>query len=309
VTRIALIGAGAMGGMHRAAWATMAGIEVVGLSGRDVAATRSLIESREIDAVDVCLPSALHASVVIPALAAGKHVFCETPLALTMDEAVAMRDSARQAGRLLQVGLLMRSIGAYAHLKAAVESGTHGRLLELGTWRHGSYLRPGAPDHKPHYGDPTTELMTFDFDVVGWLMGKPSRLSALPGDEVIVTLGFDDGRQATVRASGLMPADMPFTSGFAARFERAVFTLTTVFEGGPPNSSFMLRAGGAPPVPVAVTGGNPYEIELARFVECIAGRADPALLDADRALEALALSLATQRALAVSPSQAETLRR
>jgi UDP-N-acetylglucosamine 3-dehydrogenase len=307
--RIALIGAGAMGGIHRAAWATMTGVEVVGASGRNTAATRALIERHELDAVDVCLPSALHASVVMPALAAGKHVFCETPLALSMDEAVAMRDAARKAGRLLQVGLLMRSIGAYAHLKAAALSGEHGRLRNLSTWRLGSYLRPGAPDHKPHYGDPTTELMTFDFDVVGWLMGSPARLSASSGDEITARLDFDDGREATVRASGLMPADAPFTSGFRADFERAVFTLETVFEAGPPHSTFTLATGDAPPRPVAVAGGNPYEIELARFVDCIAGRADPALLDADRAIEALALSLATQRALAVSPSQAETLRR
>jgi predicted dehydrogenase len=49
---------------------------------------------------------------------------------------------------------------------------------------------------------------------------------------------------------------------------------------------------------VVLQGGNPYEAELRRFVDCIAGKADPALLDADRAIEALALSLAVQQALA-----------
>ena len=43
---------------------------------------------------------------------------------------------------------------------------------------------------------------------------------------------------------------------------------------------------------------NPFEVELQRFVDCIRGRADPALLDADRAIEALLLSLAAQRSLA-----------
>jgi len=51
---------------------------------------------------------------------------------------------------------------------------------------------------------------------------------------------------------------------------------------------------------VTLAGGNPYEIELRRFVDCIAGRADPQLLDADRAIEALTLSLEIQRALALS---------
>ena len=51
---------------------------------------------------------------------------------------------------------------------------------------------------------------------------------------------------------------------------------------------------------MTLAGGNPYEIELRRFVDCIAGRADPQLLDADRAIEALTLSLEIQRALALS---------
>jgi predicted dehydrogenase len=44
---------------------------------------------------------------------------------------------------------------------------------------------------------------------------------------------------------------------------------------------------------VPVANRNPYEVELQRFVDCVRGRADPALLDADRAIEALRLSLAT----------------
>ena len=115
---------------------------------------------------------------MVPALDAGKHVFCETPLALELDEARQMRDAARRADRLLQVGLLMRSLGAYEHIKAVATSGEHGRLLSVATWRLGSYLHPGAPDHKAHYGDPSTELMTFDFDFIQWLMGPPGRLSA-----------------------------------------------------------------------------------------------------------------------------------
>lgn len=52
-----------------------------------------------------------------------------------------------------------------------------------------------------------------------------------------------------------------------------------------------------PPRPVSTPSGNPYQVDLQRFVDCIGGRADPQLLDADRAIEALELSLATQRAL------------
>ena len=121
--RIGLLGAGTMGAAHAAAYADVADASVVGVFSRDstraraVAAMRkaeafadatALIEHDGIDAIDVCLPSALHHDVVVRALAAGKHVFCESPLALDLDEAQRMKDAARRADRLLPV--------SYTHL-------------------------------------------------------------------------------------------------------------------------------------------------------------------------------------------------
>ena len=317
--RIALLGAGSMGTVHAAAYATMPDVSVVGVFSRDPARAAAvaaickakpitdaarLIQRADIDAIDVCLPSDNHHDVVIPGLEAGKHVFCESPLALDLDQALRMRDAARRAGRLLQVGLLMRSISDYAHVAAVARSGEYGRLLGVTTWRLGSYLHAEAPDHKTHYGDPSTELMTFDFDFVHWLMGPPQSLSASaarlpdgrPG-EISAVLTYARGRHATVIASGLMPPGSPFTVGFRALFERAAFEHLTTFSGGPPKSSFTVTVGTTPARPVPVANRNPYEVELQRFVDCIQGRADPALLDVDRAIEALRLSLATTASL------------
>jgi UDP-N-acetylglucosamine 3-dehydrogenase len=315
--RIALLGAGGMGTVHAAAYAAMRDVSVAGVYSRDPGRAAAvgaickappatdaaqLIQRADVDAIDVCLPSAVHHDVVVAALEAGKHVFCESPLALDLDQARRMRDAARRAGRLLQVGLLMRSVSAYGHVEAVARSGEHGRLLSVATWRLGSYLHADATDHKAHYGDPSTELMTFDFDFVHWLMGEPQSLSASaarmpdgrPG-EISALLSYPEGRHATVIASGLMPPGSPFTVGFRALFERAVFAHLATFSGGPPKSSFTVTTGMTPAQPVPVIDRNPYGVELQRFVDCMRGRADPALLDADRAIEALRLSVATTR--------------
>ncbi len=308
-----------MGTAHAAAYAEIAEATVVGVFSRDPARARSaaaicnaepfgdaaaLIGNAAVDAIDVCLPSAVHHTFVVPALGAGKHVFCETPLALQLNEARQMLEAARRANRLLQVGLLMRSLGAYEHIKAVAFSGEHGRLLSVATSRLGSYLHRDAPDHKAHYSDPSTELMTFDFDFIQWVMGPPARLSAsavrttagVPG-EISALLSYQDGRHATVVASGLMPPEFPFTVGFRALFEGAAFEHQAIFEDGPPKSTFTIIECNARPQPVPTAARDPYQAELQRFVDCIAGRADPALLDAERAVEALILSAATQRAL------------
>ena len=83
-------------------------------------------------------------------------------------------------------------------------------------------------------------------------------------------------------ASGLMPPGFPFSAGFRVLFERASFDHRAVFEDGPPKSSFTIFNGKAQGTPVPVAKG------------C----ADPALLDVERAIEALMLSVATQSALA-----------
>jgi predicted dehydrogenase len=317
--RIGILGAGTMGTMHAAAYARIADAKVVGVYSRDaeragaVAAicaahpstdAARLIDHPGIDAIDVCLPTRVHLEFVLAALRAGKHVFCETPLALETGEAWEMQEAARRADRLLQVGLLMRSVAACEHVKAVSVSGVHGRLLGVAAWRLGSYLRPERTDHKAHYGDPSTELMTFDFDLILWLMGRPATLSASavqtahgPG-EISALLHYEDGRHATVTASGLMPVGFPFTAGFRALFEHAVYQQSTVFDtAGPPTSTFTIVEGGQPARPVAVQDRNPYQVQLQRFVDCIAGRANDGLLDASQAYEALVLSAATQMSL------------
>ena len=57
----------------------------------------------EIDAVDVCTWNAAHAPCVITALNAGKHVFCEKPMAMNVEEAVAMKEAADKSGKLLMI--------------------------------------------------------------------------------------------------------------------------------------------------------------------------------------------------------------
>src|SRR5512147_2086299 len=105
--RIGILGTG-FGKQHAAIFSSFPDVEVVGICGRDAEKTRQaaealdipaytdadkLINSAAVDAIDVCLPTALHHDFVIAALNAGKQVFCETPVAYSLDEAVEMADA------------------------------------------------------------------------------------------------------------------------------------------------------------------------------------------------------------------------
>ena len=87
-----------------------------------------LLKMDEIDTVDVCLPNFLHAPVTIDALKAGKHVYCEKPMAPTGTEAQAMYDAAKKAGKILavQMGTVFSKEARTA--KRLIEEGALGRV-------------------------------------------------------------------------------------------------------------------------------------------------------------------------------------
>jgi myo-inositol 2-dehydrogenase/D-chiro-inositol 1-dehydrogenase len=87
-----------------------------------------LIADRSIDAVAICSPAATHTDLVVAAAQAGKHVFCEKPMALTLDDANRAIDAARAAGVVLQVGFNRRFAPDFADMRARIIEGA----IEIG---------------------------------------------------------------------------------------------------------------------------------------------------------------------------------
>jgi predicted dehydrogenase len=94
---------------------------------------RALIERDDVDLVDICTPGDSHAEIAVAALAAGKHVLCEKPLANTVEEAEAMTEAAEAAalrGQVAMVGFNYRRVPATSLARSMVAEG------RLGTLRH-----------------------------------------------------------------------------------------------------------------------------------------------------------------------------
>ena len=88
-----------------------------------------LLSDREVDLVDLCLPTDLHPPAALAALAAGKHVLVEKPIALTVADAEEMIAAAERAGRLLMVGQVLRFFPEFAYLYQCEDRGEYGDLL------------------------------------------------------------------------------------------------------------------------------------------------------------------------------------
>ncbi|MEX0701918.1 MAG: Gfo/Idh/MocA family oxidoreductase [Planctomycetales bacterium] len=90
---------------------------------------QELLADPDIDLVDVCLPTDLHEKVVLEALAAGKHVLVEKPIAIDLAAADRMVEAAERAGRLLMVGQVLPYFPEFRYAAELIASGEHGKLL------------------------------------------------------------------------------------------------------------------------------------------------------------------------------------
>ncbi|MBN9187869.1 MAG: Gfo/Idh/MocA family oxidoreductase, partial [Microbacterium sp.] len=148
--RVAMIGTGFMGKAHSHAWRTAprffdlpAEPRMAVIVGTDAARTtaaaerfgweeastdwREVVARDDIDAVDICSPGDTHAEIAVAALAAGKHVLCEKPLANTVDDAERMADAAAAASGLVALcGFSYRRTPALALARRLIADGRIG---------------------------------------------------------------------------------------------------------------------------------------------------------------------------------------
>lgn len=88
-----------------------------------------MLADETVDAVSVCSPNSTHAENTIRALQAGKHVLCEKPMALTLEESRAMLDAEKASGRILMLGHNQRLIRAHMKARELLSTGAIGRPL------------------------------------------------------------------------------------------------------------------------------------------------------------------------------------
>jgi predicted dehydrogenase len=103
---------------------------------------QDLLMNKDIDAVIISTPDHWHAQVAVEAALAGKHIYCQKPTSLTIEEGRTMSDMIRKTGVVFQLGSQQRSMNPWPQFKKACELVRNGRIGELKTVRVGL---PGDP--------------------------------------------------------------------------------------------------------------------------------------------------------------------
>jgi len=251
-----------------------------------------LLAEPDIDAVDICLPTYLHADVAIEALRSGKHVLVEKPMALDGDSAAAMIAAAREHNRVLMTAHVLRFLPAYHVLREALCSG------DLGATRHAFFRRRcAAPGWSTWLGDPAQsgggvfDLLIHDVDMCLHLFGNPETVSATgyaaqeSGIDVITAaLHYPD--QATVIVTGGWhhPKSYPFSMEYTVVADKGTMEFNSA--GRPPT---LYKLDGTSQ-PLSLPDKDGYEAEIEYFVECCRDQREPVLCPPEESAAAVKLT-------------------
>lgn len=311
--KVAVLGCGGMGRIHASLYAGMNDVqltavcderddyaqEVAGLTGaRSFLSFEQMLKEAEFEAVSITLPSYLHKHYAVLAARAGKHVICEKPIALNLEDAREMIRCCEANGVRLFVGHVVRFFPEYVSMKQDLDQGKIGRPAVAHAKRAGGHPGDTIPWFKEFdkSGGVIVDLMIHDLDYLRWTLGEVSTVYAMNHcddriDYALVTLQFENGAVANVEANWGYPG--PFhTKAEIAGSEGVVIADSLK------SSSLQIRratsshaASAFAAVPESPGFHSPYEHELRHFIACIRGNNEAKVTPHD-AYKALEIALA-----------------
>src|SRR5260370_24893870 len=217
-----------------------------------------LMEDSEIDAVYISLPNAQHHGWVLSALRHGKHVLCEKPLALSLDEAQEVATVAASEGRYLMEGFMYRFHPRIQRAWTLVHGGSLGRVqyaqarftgrlserFDPTNYRFGSVAEGGGALY---------DIGCYRVDALAWLLGGTVRGASSWMD--LVPTGADARAAALLEfdnraiAQFFCAIDMPGGSDLQVLGDEGLLTLPIAFEAGPNQATLPLQIRTPPGAP------------------------------------------------------------
>ncbi len=238
--KVALVGVGGISGAHIPAWNKMDDTQLVALCDIRPAQMERYPEQRhytdfdemlakeEIDILDICLPTYLHADFAVKALEKGIHVLCEKPISLKQEDVARVCRAAAEHGVRFMAAQVLRFWPEYEIVKKLYDEKTYGALLSGSMTRLGccpKWSWDGWMMDEARSGLVPFDLHIHDLDFLVYAFGAPKKAvnhrSRRPGQDYINAVYEYDGFFITTEASWYA-SPYPFRAAFRFQFERAV---------------------------------------------------------------------------------------
>jgi myo-inositol 2-dehydrogenase/D-chiro-inositol 1-dehydrogenase len=319
--RFGLLGAGRIGRVHARAISGDAGAELVAVADAVPAAAQAIadrygcalrsiediIEAGDIDAVVICTPTDTHADLIEVFARAGKAIFCEKPIDLSLARVKACLRVVRETEAVLMVGFNRRFDPHFRAVRAAIDAGTIGAVEQVVI----TSRDPGPPpaDYITRSGGIFRDMTIHDFDMARFLLGEEvatvTAVASVLVDPEIGRLGdYDSASVILATAAGrqcLIGNSRRATYGYDQRIEVHGSLGAVTAENQRPVSIEVASARGFTRPPLhdffMTRYTEAYAAEIAAFVAAVAeGR--PAQPTGEDGLAALALAEAALRSVA-----------
>ena len=320
-TRLGLLGAGRIGKVHAKAISANAGARLVAVAdafpaaataladhyGCEIRSIEAILAAKDIDAVVICTPTDTHADLIEKFARAGKAIFCEKPIDLSLARVKACLKVVRDSKAVLMVGFNRRFDPHFGAVRAAIDAGTIG-AVEMVTIISRD---PGAPpaDYITRSGGIFRDMTIHDFDMARFMLGEEisavSAQASVLTDPNIAKLGdFDSVSVMLTTASGkhcTISNSRRATYGYDQRVEVHGSLGSVAAENQRPVSIEVATAAGYTRPPLhdffMTRYTDAYAAEIAAFVAAVAdkGAASPSGEDG---LVALALAEAALKSVA-----------
>jgi predicted dehydrogenase len=268
---------------------------------RPVERWQDVVAADDVDVIDIALPTFLHAEVAVAALAAGKHVLCEKPMALTVEQCDRMIAAAADAPGTFMIAQCVRFWPEYVWLKQAEDSGRYGRLRAVNLRRQAS-----TPDYSWHNwivdpsksGGAILDLHVHDVDYALHLLGKPKWIIAQGAyrdgalDRVHSMWHYSTDRSVVLEGWWDAPKGYEFNMGFTASFE----TATVLWDLATGKPMTVYHKDGRTEVP-RMPAHDGYFAEIEYFLSCAAAGKPPELSTPRASRDAVAIALAEHESI------------
>lgn len=197
----------------------------------------------ELDMIDICLPTPLHAPMAIRMLAKGYHVLSEKPMARNYEDCRSMLNAAEKAGKQLMIGQCLRFYPQYRYLKETIENGRYGavisaffeRLSGPPIWGWKNWFMDEAQS-----GGCLLDMHIHDIDMTRYLFGEPKEVACNSTgvygryDVVNTRLSYEDDKLVAAVGDWSLPGSFGFRHSYRIHLEKAALVFennaVTVFE-------------------------------------------------------------------------------
>jgi myo-inositol 2-dehydrogenase/D-chiro-inositol 1-dehydrogenase/scyllo-inositol 2-dehydrogenase (NAD+) len=133
---------------------------------------REALQDDEIDAVYVVTPTVLHREIVVAAAKAGKHIFCEKPMAMDVEECDAMIEACRKNDVKLQIGFMRRFDESFRYAKERIDGGDIGDVVLVKSLTRGPSIPKRWMLDVEKSNGPLAEVNSHDIDTLRWYTGS-----------------------------------------------------------------------------------------------------------------------------------------